>query len=388
MDKHLLEKLIDEYGKLVDYTIMIDNPTFLDLFKNGFECTNNHLIFQEKPKFYVGMIFLLLCDIHEINDELYIKEGLKKIRVYSYKNDLVGYMKLCRTTVLENLQETHLDKETLLIGEVMDFLETNGVKELVEFNLDDPFSHFYVLQDSVKPDKDMAAYVNDLVFDLFEFRVEDRVLFSYNLVSLCPLAHSALALFLNVEEISEYKQLLNVIIRGFEILHAEELKRPIYRFYYHENFRDYILALESLASIEKFEGDHSESIKHYQKALEYDDLDVLHIKRSILLPLLAEGEFETFLDYAETLNPESVTYNYIQLFNGLVNKFETLDYTLYENALKSSPKIMEILCTNADLYKQCNREERKYLEDFYGIWLMQEDFIEELKTLYFRQSVA
>ena len=388
MDRYLLEKLIDEYNKLVDYTIVLENPTFLDLFKSGFDITDSNSIFRDKPKFFVGMIFLLLCDIHEIKDDLYIKDGLKKLRVLTYKKEILDYMIEHRASILENLQEAHLDKETLLLGEVMDFLETNGVSELIQFNEQDPFSHFHILQENAKPDIDMANYVNDLVFDLFEFRIEDRVLLAYNLVSLCPLAHSALALFLNVEEITGYKQLLHVIVKAFEILHKDELKVPIHRFYYHDNFRDYILALESLASIEKFEGNHSEAIKHYQKALHYDDLDILNIKQSILLPLLVEGRFEAFLDLAETLDPSSVAYNYIQLFNGLVNQSETLDYTLYENALKSSPMIMEMLCTNADLYQKCNKEERKYLEDFFGIWIMQEDFIEELKTLYFKQSVA
>jgi tetratricopeptide (TPR) repeat protein len=231
-------------------------------------------------------------------------------------------------------------------------------------------------------------YVDDLIFDLFELDVDDKEVYAYNLLRLCPYAHSSLAMFLNIDQVTDYKQLLNVIIRAFELLHKNEMYKIKSRFYYHENYRDYILALESLASIHKWEGDFQSAIEQYQKALKFDDLDILNVKESILLPLLAEGDFEVFLDYTEQLDNGSLFYIYVKLFNGLVNTYEALDYKLFEDALTASPLIMKMLCTNEDLYEKASPEERRYLDDFYTVWLMQEDLLETLKNLYYKNSVS
>lgn len=388
MNNNILDKLINEYNKLVNYTIMLEHPSFLDLFKSGLGFVDDYPGLGQKPNRYIGMIFLLLCDIHEIDDPIYIDDGLRKIRAVSYKSELRKIMNEMQTDILEQLSQDFVNEEYIIIDEVMAFLEEEGVSELVDLPTQNPFSDFYLLQDKYTPNIDKTRYVDDMIFDLFELDVEGKEVYAYNLLRLCPYAHSSLAMFLNIDQVTNYKQLLNVIIRAFELLHKNEMYKIKSRFYYHENYQDYILALESLASIHKWEGDFQSAIEQYQKVLKFDDLDMLNVKESILLPLLAEGEFELFLDFTEQLDKDSLFYSYIKLFNGLVNTYEALDYKLFEDALTASPLIMKMLCTNEDLYEEASPEERRYLDDFYTVWLMQEDLLETLKNLYYKNTVS
>lgn len=388
MNNNILDKLINEYNKLINYTIMLEHPSFLDLFKSGLGFVDDYPIFIKKPNRYIGTIFLLLCDIHEIDDRIYIDDGLRKIRTVSFKPELRDYMNELRTDILEQLSQEFVNQELNIIDEVMSFLEEEGVSELIDMPTQNPFSDFYLIQDKYTPDIDKTRYVDDMIFDLFELDVDDKEVYAYNLLRRCPYAHSSLAMFLNIDQVTDYKQLLNVIIRAFELLHKNEMYKIKNRFYYYENYRDFILALESLASIHKWEGDFQSAIEQYQKVLEFDDLDVLNVKESILLPLLAEGEFEMFLDYTEQLGEESLFYTYVKLFNGLVNTYEALDYKLFEDALTASPLIMKMLCTNEDLYEKASSEERRYLDDFYTVWLMQEDLLETLKNLYYKNTIS
>ncbi len=383
MDREVLDRLITQYNHLIDYTILIEDPSFLDVFKAALP----HYDEEIKPNRFIGAVFIILCELHDIDNDTFIDDGLRKIRTVSYKNEIYSIVEMIVEPVLSNLVHDIEDQETFLLEEVWHMLNHHGIHELEPIPKKNAFAQFYILQDETEIDVEFIDLVEDMIFDLYDAKVEDYETIAYNLLKLCPFAHSGMSLFLNVVEIQDYKQLLNVIIRAFEKVHEEALMKVIPRFYYHENFRDYILALESLALLHKWEGDYEAAKELYQKALKYDDLDILHIKESILLPLLATGDFEGFLDVSEELK-EGIFKRYVELFNGLINAYEPLEYETYENAYNASPLIMEMLCTQKDLYEEASAKERKYLDDFYGVWQMQKDVLEHLKELYFKRTVS
>ncbi|MCF7925817.1 MAG: hypothetical protein K9L26_04720 [Candidatus Izimaplasma sp.] len=383
MKRKMLDKLITQYNHLIDYTILIEDPSFLDVFKAGMPYYDESI----KPNRFIGALFLILCELHDLDDADFIDVGLRKLRTVSYQKELNQIMDNIFHKVLDNLVENTQDDGEFLIEEVWELLHEYDVYELTEIPEENAFAQFYLLQDNATLDLELIDLVEDLIFDLYDSEIDNYETLAYNLLLICPYAHSGMSMFLNVVKMTGYKQLLNVIIRAFELIHKEDLMKHTPRFYYHENYRDYILALESLALLHKWEGDFESSKTLYEKALQYDDLDVLDIKESILLPLLATGDFEAFLDQASELK-DGIFKAYVDLFNGLIDAFEPLDYGRYEKAYQASPLIMEMLCTEEDLYDKASIKERKYLDDFYSVWQMQQDILDHLKEIYFKRTIS
>ncbi|MEC9485725.1 MAG: hypothetical protein UMR38_07600 [Candidatus Izemoplasma sp.] len=383
MKRELLDQLIIQYNHLIDYTIFIEEPSFLDVFKAALSEYDETI----KPNRFVGAVFIILCELHDLKDDTYIDDGLRKIRTVSYKKELYNIVESIIQPVLSNLVHDVEDQESFLLEEVWQIFTEHEISTLDPIPDKNAFSQFYLLQDEKPIDHDFIDLIEDMIFDLYDAKVDGYEKITYNLLKICPFAHSGMSLFLNVVRIQDYKQLLNVIIRAFEKVHEDDLINPPHRFYYHENYRDYILALESLALLHKWEGNYEEAKFLYQKALQYDDLDVLKIRESVLLPLLATGDFEEFLSISEQLD-DGIFKAYVELFNGLINAYEPLEYTIYETAYNASPVIMEMLCTKQDLYEDASEIERKYLDDFYGVWKMQEDILEYLKELYFKRTIS
>ena len=379
-----ISKIIDNYNKVASYTTDFSHPSLNDLLQLMLYFYDD--VKKYKPNQLMGGLFMLLCEIHHVNDNLYIENGLRLLRTISKYSDCIDIARhLNKLLNQEHLDE--IDKEALK-QEALEYLNQKGIFRLLPLPKKGIFTDFIERQNHCEINKEQVEYIEDIIWEMFHHKVHNYLEIAYKLLTICPLAHSSLTIFINVPFIKDKKPLLKAIINAFEILHKDEMSQIDSNFYEYKNFRDYILSLDSLGFIYKRHGEYDMAVHYYDIALKYDDKDVLHIKEAILFPLLATGKFDRYLTTLSTLSEFSIYKTYLNLFNAISTLDLPLDYILYEHAYESSPLLMKMICEKKDLYNEASNKEKRFIEDFYDIWMTQEGYIEILQNYYYKRDIC
>lgn len=383
-------RIINEYNKLAKFTIEYSEPSLYELLQLLFQNLDEY--YDVKENQLVGAIFMLLYEFHEIDDPSFLEQGLKKVRVWSKFNDIFYLMRALEQNFYNDLiglddeskfesEEPHQMMDDQVIYDlIVMFLKENGISKLEDLPKKNVFDKIRKLQTTLEFNKDLYDTVEKLVWYLGEYSLDNKHQLLYNLFLVSPFAHTAMVEFFQLEDVNERIELLITMKNAFEIIHKEDLKKEIDNFYKYENYSEYILTLESLGFLYKREGEFTEAIEIYKLALSYDKQDTLKIKQAMMLPLIGRGKFDEFISIIDCLDEDDVYRTYSLLFSELSSNENTYKY--YQDAIRTSEIIMDMLCNDVDRYNEASEEEKRYLEDFFDVWQHQPNLLKKLITLH------
>lgn len=378
----IIDPLIKEYNKLAAYTKQYSEPTLYDLLMTvitrDFEALED-----QKANIVIGSLFLLLMNLHQVEDQAYIEQGLRTLRVWSKHEEIYYFMLYIISNVFDNSktpEETGPDDYQDLLAVSLEFLGFDSLDQIPEMPSKRPYKKLLEAQKKVSYDAELKQMVTEVCMDFYHFKGPRYLDVVYNLLLRVPFAHTAMTLFIEHPTIQDQIDLLTAMINAFEISHVQELSDPEEFNYDEHDNREYILALESLAYINKRQGKTKNALAIYRQILQYDEDDHLNIKHAILMPLLSLGMIEDFLMIRESLPEDSIYRVYLNLYDRLVG-MEPF-HQEYLEALNQSTIIMDLICSNDEFYGDATEEEQRFIEDFIPVFRHSPKYLKELISLH------
>lgn len=380
-----IEEIYKKFNMISDMVSFYEENTVSDYLEYFI---GNHIrkLIGVQSSDIVASIFILAYNEHidEFEDPAFYEKILRKLRVWSRRNDIfylavhmydnMGFNQFDRNQndLDENLEESISYKK--IAYELLKSQNINIIKTIPN----EPFKHILDLQSKQKVDYELRELVDNLSYGIYESNDFDKTLI-YNLLYVSPFAHSSMSLLINLKDEEDEKNLMRCIINAFETTHEEVLHYPPKDFYNQEDNREYILALDSMGYLCKMTKDYEEAIIHYEKALCYDDFDRLNIKSSLLFPYIMKGELEKAKNIQDDLPEKSIHKRYMQL---LLDFYAGLNLKqVFRGAYDSSRPIMDGIISGIIQFSELNPEEQSFVNDFYQIMTNDKEFVRALKLL-------
>ena len=378
-------KVIKEYNKVVKYTLKYDIP--LDGLMKEIVFSNVDVFENVKPNLIIAGVFQVWLMANQVKDISVLDKAFKDLRVLSKKQEIIDLT----IKMIPHLNAFDDDDDEFFddmdeafedIYEQFDLLTQNSkFPHPIDMPKKNVMRQINKLQQTLTYDESLLDDVVDLCFLMHEQQFPFLKMFIYDLLHVCPFAYTAMSFLLNDFNHNDRKDLIESMISAFEIVNEDLLKETYDDFYKTGDFKEYILAIDSLAFLEKHDGNFNKAYDLYSKGLLYDNIDYLDMAESILLPTLMLGNQEEFMNKLIALNDDSIYKAYLNLYTMLVIK-EPCDQE-FVIANKLSDKIMTMICEDKDLYDKMTPKEKRFIEDFYQIFKEYKKPIHKLKEIYF-----
>lgn len=395
-----IDSLMKYYNLVVGDVKQFEKPSLYTLLMR-FLFPNYEFFSEYKPQEIIAalsMVMMIYNEVDEDTEEELEERLLRKLKVYSkrvliYK--IVDHMMytLDQEAKKDKLKEETEELETRVVSETDEALlleirdevvhliiDNNG--EIMSPPVDQPFVNLKRLQDEKDIDLGLMETVNNVVFKAQENHDPMTDVYAFSLLHICPYAYTTMSLLLSegLEE-EQYIDLLQLMVHAFNLTHPDLETEVIEDFYHFDDYREYILALDSLGFIYKSNAKYEEAIYYYEKILALDLEDNLGVKEAIIFAYLMDTRYEDMERTLNNLPADSIYKTYFILFATL--KEGTEFHEEYVEAFDASPLIMKFICEkNTELYEELNQKERSFIEDFYQIYISDEAIVKPLVDLY------
>lgn len=334
---------------------------------------------DHRPQDIIGALAVSLMDIHMTKNDILVEQLFRTLRIWGIRDEINAIHRYMNQTIF-NRFELVSDAELL---ETMIDLYYNRFQPIVkEIPNKRPYQAFLEAFDTTTYQEDDYYYFNQLCTDLFLSTLEDKLLHIYNIVLQCPYAHSGISFFMNENNTTDDQfDLLQAFIKSFEQSHEDVLYDPDVDFYTITQYKDYLMALDSLAYILKNNGHYVDAIPLYQKMLEHDTRNRFGAQEAILVCYMMTDQFDKFEAGIEQLEDESLYKTFLTLMIKVATK-EPFHHE-YLNAYETSKYLLDILTGVTEVnHDKLELFEKFFLEDFYEFYTYDKRLLQPLIDLH------
>jgi tetratricopeptide (TPR) repeat protein len=396
-----IDLLMKYYNLVISDVKHYDNPSLYMLLMK-FLFPNYEIFSDHKPnEIIAALVVVMMIYNDEVESEEDLEEHvLRKLKVISKRvliYNIVDHMlyeldpkNYTEKETMEHSKELETEKilppgdEDVLL-EIRDevvHLIINNKGEILSPPDEKPFSNLQKIQEEKDIDLELMEQVNTVVFKAQKNNDPMTDIYAYSLLHICPYAYTTMSVLLSSSlEEEQYIDLLKLIVQAFLLTHPDLDKEERDDFYHYDDYREYILALDSLGFIYKNNGKYEESIFYYEQILDLDKEDNLGVKEAVIFDYLMSLRYEDMEHILDELPNDSVYKTYFILFATL--KEQIPFHEEYIRAFDASPLIMKFICEkDTNLYAELNQKERSFIEDFYQIYISDEVIVKPLIDLY------